>query len=118
MNMLSFKHLRRNWCLGFVATLLLGTGSLAAEQCNFTLECFEGENCSETTFSMQIEGNTLVTDAETIPVSSGGSDKVNVFVGYTPSAFHVLTREKGGAARYSTHIFDGVLMVNYIGTCE
>ncbi len=100
-----------------VLTVCIGT-TAQAETCTFTTECFENEACTESTFSMAIEGNTLVTDAETISVTSGGSDTKGVFVGYTESAFHVLTREKGGAARYSTHIFDGVLMVNYLGTCE
>ena len=110
-------RLQRGSILG---TMIVGlsAGSALAEQCIFTTECFEGDGCSETTFSMSIEGKTLVTDAETIPVSIGGSDTLNVFVGYTESAFHVLTRQKGGDARYSTHIFDGPLMVNYLGTCS
>lgn len=101
----------------FAATICVGAAA-QAETCTFTTECFESEGCSETNFSMAIEGDTLVTDAETIPVTSGGSETKGVFVGYTSSAFHVLTREKGGAARYSTHIFDGMMMVNYMGTCE
>ncbi|MEL6640035.1 MAG: hypothetical protein AAFP98_01780 [Pseudomonadota bacterium] len=98
-------------------TVCIGT-SVGAETCTFTTECFEDEGCADTQFSMAIDGNTIVTDAETIVVTTGGSDTKNVFVGYTETAFHVLTREKGGAARYSTHIFDGMLMVNYLGTCE
>ena len=92
--------------------------ALATETCMFTEECFESEGCAETAFSMTIDGTSLITDAETISVTTGGSDTVAVFVGYTSSAFHALTREKGGAARYATHIFDGVMMVNYLGTCE
>lgn len=105
---------------GILTTFVLGisTAAAMAEQCTFTSECFEGEACAETSFTMTIEDGKLITDAETIPVTSGGSDTVNVFVGYTASAFHVLTREKGNQARYSTHIFDGPLMVNYLGTCE
>jgi len=90
----------------------------AAETCVFEIECFENESCQDTNFSIAIEGDTLVTDAETIAVNTGGSETKGVFVGYTASAFHVLTREVGGQARYSTHIFDGMLMVNYMGTCE
>lgn len=96
----------------------LATAASAEETCTFTQECFEGEACTETAFTMTIDGDKLVTDAETISVNTGGSDTVGVFVGYTSSAFHVLTREKNGPARYATHIFDGVMMVNYLGTCE
>ncbi|MEL6608985.1 MAG: hypothetical protein AAFO93_08745 [Pseudomonadota bacterium] len=101
------------------AGLLFGAlPALASETCTFTTECFESEACAETAFEMSIEGDTLITDAETIPVTSGGSATKGVFVGYTASAFHVLTREIDGEARYSTHIFDGMMMVNYLGTCE
>ena len=92
--------------------------SAQAELCTFTQECFENESCQETLFEMTIEGDTLVTVYETIPVTTGGSDMVNVFVGYSSSAFHVITREKQGEARYSTHFFDGLMMVNYLGACE
>lgn len=88
-----------------------------AETCTFTKECFEADACSETAFSMEIDGNQMITDAETIPVSTGGSETTRVSVGYSASAFHVLTRENGGEARYSTHIFAGPLMVNYLGSC-
>lgn len=101
-----------------MATLALTATGALAETCTFTTECFEAEACQETNFEITIEGDTLVTIAETIPVTSGGSDTKGVFVGYTSSAFHVLTREKSGPARYSTHIFDGMMMVNYMGTCE
>jgi len=96
----------------------LSASNVAAEVCTFVTECFEGDGCYETNFEMTVEDDKLITDAETIPVGTGGSDTVNVFVGYTDSAFHVLTREINGQARYSTHIFDGILMVNYLGTCE
>ncbi len=97
---------------------MFGPIAALAETCVFTTECFEGEGCSDTDFSMEIADGALITDAETIPVTSGGSETVNVFVGYTSSAFHVLTRKVGAEARYSTHLFDGPLMVNYLGTCK
>jgi hypothetical protein len=97
---------------------LLSATTAYGEICTFTSECFEDESCAETAFSITIDGASLITDAETIPVSKGGSEKLSVFVGYTDSAFHVLTRETTGGARYSTHIFDGPLMVNYLGTCN
>lgn len=115
--MFKLGHPRRGQILGsMIAALCASTAS--AEICTFTQECFEAEACSETAFSMEITDSALITDAETIPVTTGGSETTNVFVGYTASGFHVLTREKQGQARYSNHLFDGILMVNYLGTCE
>ncbi len=90
--------------------------------CIFKQECFEGDGCAETAFSMEIDGNQMITDAETTPLSAiptdaDGSDVARVSVGHTASAIHVLTRQVGGDARYSTHIFDGPLMINYLGSC-
>ncbi|MEM8979213.1 MAG: hypothetical protein AAGD04_07000 [Pseudomonadota bacterium] len=112
-----FTQNLKNTTIGLVLLAALPAAAAAEEICRFTTECFEGEACSETAFDMTIAGDKLITDAETIPVSTGGSATKNVFVGYTASAFHVLTREKEGAARYSTHLFEGLMMVNYMGTC-
>ena len=62
-------------------------------------------------------GTQLITDAETIPVTLGGSDAVRVYVGVTESAFHLLTHTADGPARYTTHLFDGPLMIGYLGEC-
>lgn len=99
----------------FGTIIVLATVPALAEVCSFTTECFEGDGCYETTFSMTIDGDTLVTDAETISVTD---DAGPALIATTPSAVHVLTRSGDGAARYSTHIFDGPLMLNYLGTCE
>lgn len=98
--------------------LMVWSAPLAAQTCTFTSECFEAEACGDTSFSMSVENGAMVTDAETIPVSQGGSAETRVFVGVTASAFHVLTAGSDGTARYSTHIFDGPLMVNYLGACD
>ncbi|MEP5761128.1 MAG: hypothetical protein ABJ327_17795 [Litoreibacter sp.] len=112
------KSLVRGKIYGMTIGLALCASPALAEMCSFTLECFEGEACSETAFDIEIEGQTLVTDAETIPVEISGSETLGVFTGNTGSAIHVLTRERHGDARYSTHIFDGPLMVNYLGSCQ
>ncbi len=97
-------------------------GPAVAQTCSFTTECFDGDGCSETSFSFEIEteggATRLVSDAETIPLSQGGSDETRVYVGVTESAFHLLTHSAEGEARYSTHIYDGPLMLNYLGRCE
>lgn len=102
-----------------LAAVLSLTSTVArAEVCTFTTECFEGDGCYETAFEMTVENGQLISDAETIPVTSTVSEAAEVFVGNSGSAVHVLTRGSDGAARYSTHIFDGMLMLNYLGTCE
>lgn len=91
-------------------------------KCSFTTECYEAEACSETAFDLSIEdadGKTaIVTDARTIPTSIGGSEAVRIYVGVTDDAFHLISRASGGATRYTTHIYEGPMMVNYLGTCK
>ena len=103
-------------------TLMLLPASAVAMECTFTTECFESETCSESAFTVAIEekdgATLLVSDAETIPASVGGSETVRVYVGVTDSAFHLMSRGADGVARYSTHLYDGPLMVNYLGNCE
>ena len=101
---------------------LLMASAAFAETCSFTTECFDGDGCAETAFDLEIARDggavTLVSDAETIAVSQGGSDAVRVFVGVTESGFHLLTHASEGAARYSVHLFEGPLMINYLGQCQ
>jgi hypothetical protein len=104
--------------LPVVLITLLTAAPALAETCTFTTECFEGEACSDANYTVTIDGAQLITDAETISVGIGGSNELSVYAGATQNAFHLLTRTKAGDARYATHIFDGPLMVNYIGRCE
>ena len=102
--------------------LLLSASAALATDCIFTTECFESESCSESAFTVRVEekggATLLVSDAETIPVSVGGSDAVRLYVGVTESAFHLMSRAANGIARYSTHLYDGPIMVNYLGSCK
>ena len=102
--------------------LWLSPVSALAMECTFTTECFESETCSESAFTVAIEekdgATLLVSDAETITASVGGSDTVRIYVGVTDSAFHIMSRAADGVARYSTHLYDGPMMVNYLGNCE
>lgn len=98
----------------------------AGNKCTFTTECFEQEACQDTQFQLEFRASSdgsseleLVTDAETVGVSVGGSGQVAYLAGLTPSGFHVLTvTRETGAARYTNHIGDGPLVASYIGTCE
>ncbi|MGR3501321.1 hypothetical protein [Pseudaestuariivita sp.] len=104
---------------GLCAALVLASAgtALAEEVCTFTVECYETEGCAESAFEITISGDTLVTEFGTIEVNSGGGE-TGAFVGHGLGAMHMLTRTKGGAARYTTHIFSDVQMVSYAGTCE
>jgi hypothetical protein len=103
-------------------TAAMAAQANAATQCTFTTECFEAEACTETSFAVSLDetdaGLTLSSDAESFPVALGGSDKVRVYVGFTQSAFHLLTATDTKSARYTTHIYDGPLLVSYLGSCE
>lgn len=106
--------IQRLLCLVFCVFL---PAAALTENCTFTTECFEAETCAETDFSMLVDGGNIITPSETIQVTKGGSDEVAVYVGITPSAFHLLTHSANGFARYSTHIYKGPLMVSYLGEC-
>ena len=107
-------------CVGFAGA------AQAANECNFTLECFEGEACQETEFGLQFRAGTggphemeIVTDAETIGVNVGGNGQIAHIAGMNDSGFHVLTVQAGsGLARYSVHLNDGPLAISYHGQCE
>ncbi len=102
--------------------LLLSASPALSAACAFTSECFDGEGCSETSFSMTLEqsgGEVLMTtDAETIPLSQGGNTATQIYVGITENAFHLLTVTEAGPSRYTTHIYDGPLAVTYLGECS
>ncbi len=111
------KH-GKGHALTLICGFFLSAGAVVAETCTFTTECFEAENCSETDFSMIVDRGKILTDAETIPVTRGGSDEVAVYVGFSGSAFHLLTHNANGFARYTTHIFSGPMVVSYLGECS
>ena len=102
-----------------------------AMMCEFKSECYETESCSETQYSIDLEGETsgLETDAmiASIQLSSdiGTEDLVGVvqdettsLSGGTFAARHFLTIAPNGAARYTVHYADGPLMISYLGECR
>ena len=109
-----------------IALSLFPTAVLAGNLCTFTTECFENEASQETAFTMEYRAGLgganefeLVTDAETIAVSVGGSGDVAYLAGMTESGFHVLTvTRETGAARYTNHVASGPFTVSYLGSCE
>lgn len=111
------EHVQRGGLSGTLIVLCCTLPAMA-EMCTFTTECFEDSACSKTMFEMEIVDSTLVSDAETVPVTRSGSDETAVYSGLTGSAFHVLTQEAENTARYTTHIFGGPLVVSYMGECR
>ncbi len=93
--------------------------------CRFATECFEAEPCAETDFSFSVSrddahGFVIRTDAEDIPGMAFDNylpDATSALIGATDTAYHMLTIEPGGAARYSVHM-KGPMSVSYLGACE
>ena len=109
--------------LWLTALLAVTSSAALAADCTFTTECFDAEGCAETEFKAALVENAdggarLVTDAQNISLSQGGSADLRVYFGLTPSSIHLLSVSEAGPARYTTHIFDGPIMVNYVGVCE
>lgn len=102
--------------------MICASSPAMAIDCKFTTECFESEACSDTSYDVSIEENdgktALITVSETVPVSLGGSDVMRVYVGVTDGAFHLLSRAADGTARYTNHLFQGPMVVSYLGKCE
>lgn len=97
--------------------MAVATAPAFAETCAFTVECFEEDACAETAFVMEVKDDEFTTDAETIAMTKTGSETTTVYIGETVSAIHVLAQGPQGDARYSVHLFDEPMMVNYVGSC-
>ncbi|MGR3467417.1 MAG: hypothetical protein ACU0CI_06010 [Shimia sp.] len=98
--------------------LAFGSG-LAAEpfNCTFTQECFEGEACVETAFTLATDGSTIITDAETlrgVAMTADGQRIVSVVAGGQTALLSIAA----DAARYSVHFNADGFAIHYIGTCE
>ena len=99
---------------------------MAASECRFVTECYEGEACQETQFDITFRAGAggpnemeLVTDAETIGVAAGGTAEVAHLAGMTETGFYVLTLASAdGTARFTAHLINGPQSVTYLGRCE
>ena len=101
----------------FGTTMGLAAMPAMADTCAFSVECFEEDACAETSFTMEVTDAEFITDAETIGMKKSGSETTRVFFGETVSAVHMLTVGPQGDARYSVHLFDEPMMINYAGSC-
>lgn len=111
---------------GFIVLIGFPAMAQTASICTFTTECYENQACQDTEFQLEFRAGAggpndleIVTDAETVSVSVGGSGEVAYLAGMTRNGFHVLTvTRESGAARYTNHIGDGPQTVTYLGSCE
>lgn len=90
--------------------------------CRFVTECFDGEGCGETDFTLTLEGSApnafkLVTDAETVAMSGATADGVLTLHGRTASSRQMITASPEGA-RYTVHFLAPPMVVSYLGACD
>ncbi len=113
---------------------LLPIPAIAGMACVFATECYEGEACIDSGFSLAVEtalapgslaaeggfpeGDTIVTDAETIPVTWAGSGAALGAFGSTKAGFFMLSIAPDGAARYTAHLPAAEFGLTYVGRCE
>ena len=103
--------------------MMAHAGGLA---CSFTTECLESEACADTDYGFEVfwkserhEAITVITPSETTGGRIERRDHgATTVVAEGDNAMHFLTVATDGAARYSTHIFDGPMVVSYLGRCD
>ena len=111
-----------------IALLLSPSMAFAGDEfasCHFTTECFESEACSDTDFRFVVNHDddlafVILTDAEDIDglvFDNRGQDAASTLIGMTDTAYHMLTINPDGAARYSVHM-EGPMAIFYSGQCE
>ncbi|QDY69068.1 hypothetical protein [Qingshengfaniella alkalisoli] len=110
---------------------LAASGAMAADappiqlSCSFETECFEDEDCAESTFSLSLTGEVGITDAqllsdsETITGSLAATPAGGLaFLGITGPAVHLLSKGEDFTARYTVHLTNGPMVISYLGRCE
>lgn len=103
---------------------------VVALSCAFATECYEAEACQESGFGVILSGKAGGMDAQTLFVDAamssdsgdvgmvGARDGGNyVLSGGGFEGRHMLTIAQGGAARYTVHYTDPVMMISYSGQC-
>lgn len=104
-----------------LAALSVPSAVFAADfTCAFTTECFEAEQCSDSTFAIDVmlgdEKISTEFGALTI-VALKQSDALKTLFA-TGSGAEYLLSITSDAARLTTHMNDGPLSVTYLGACE
>lgn len=91
---------------------VVASGAAADMACSFGTECFDGEACGESGFSLSIVGDAMETEFGSYPVQDLGG----ALYAAGDGAHYLLTTGDSGA-RLSVHM-DGPMVVSYLGTCE
>ncbi|MGR3490458.1 MAG: hypothetical protein ACU0DW_00255 [Shimia sp.] len=101
-----------------MGALLIGSSAVAEPfTCTFTQECFEGESCAETAFTLTANGSSITTDAETlngIATRAEGQRIISAISGGQA----VLLSIGADAARYTVHFNADGFAIHYVGMCE
>lgn len=117
-----------------VAALLCNFSTVAgasqiALTCTFVTECINGEECSETAYSVTLDGVpgaagdimgaavTMTSDAETVAMTGMQTGDALILVAGDPSMHRMLTNTPDGAL-LTTHIASVPMAITYAGTCE
>ena len=111
-----------------IALMLLSSTAWAGDEyaaCHFTTECFETDACADTDFRFAVthdddQGFVIQTDAENIGglvFDNRGTEAASTLIGQTDTAYHMLTINPDGAARYTVHM-EGPMTISYAGQCE
>ncbi len=100
-----------------IAFALMAGPAFADTTCTFTTECFDGEGCSDTSFTFSLtDAGEIVSDAETFAVTETTVGGASVWFGTTGSGAHLLSLSEEGA-RYSAHLPGPGLVITYLGQC-
>ncbi|MEL7104613.1 MAG: hypothetical protein AAGM21_01730 [Pseudomonadota bacterium] len=108
--------------------------ALAGMACTFPTECMSGEACTDSGYSVTVDtalapgslameggfptADTIVTDAETIPITWSGVGAALAATGRTGLAMHLLTVAPDGTALYSVHLPAAEIAITYLGSCK
>lgn len=118
-----------------IAVICLGPiAALADMTCTFPTECIGGEACADSGYSVSIntalspgslamegglpEGDSIITDAETIPITWTGAKAALAAFGNANGQLHLLSVSPDGEALYSVHVPSAGIAIVYLGTCE
>ncbi|MEL6800685.1 MAG: hypothetical protein AAFO80_12445 [Pseudomonadota bacterium] len=128
-----------------VVAILAGTAATTAQQvdisqapiqqdialtCTFTTECMDTDGCSDTSYTVTIEGLAggvtaeqlvveaeLISDVETVTVTGTLTDEIPRLNAFEAAMPQMLVNTPDGA-RLTAHIASVPLAITYAGTCE
>ncbi len=102
------------------AAALPAMAAPSAFKCNFTTECFEAENCSDTAFDIDVDvaGMTVTTGFGDLMIVAVRQNELLTTIFATGVGAEYLLSLTPDAARLSTHNNAGPEVISYLGRCE